>query len=241
MHAIPVISAALLSCLVAASCSSSSTNPVPDSPSDRNWNVRSFLFLRQPGSSYTLQYRTVNITATGEQTTTMGSAYRYTVLDTAFVRSTDGRRCVMVLRETMTSTGGSVLQTDTTYQFADASQLVVYERMSDTAGRRRLAEPLRTGTTFLYRDYLGSVESNIYHIISLDSTVSTVTGNLPAVHVRMSTSTSDSTGRTVFQDEQLFSPSIGVIVQRQTRRFTPADGGASTTTVLEFYLVQRSW
>lgn len=240
MHALPVISA-LVICLVAAACSSTSTDPGPNPPSGKTWKVRDFLFLRQPGSSYTLQYRTINIAANGERTTTSGSAYRYTVMDTALVRSTDGRRCVMVRRETMTSTDGAVLQTDTTYQYADASQLVVYERMSDTVGRRRLAEPLRAGTTFLYRDYLGSVESNIYHIISLDSTVNTVTGDLPAVHVRMSTSTSDSTGRTVFQDEQLFSPSIGVIVQRQTRRFTPADGGASTTTILEFYLVQRSW
>lgn len=220
--------------LLVTACSS--TVSEPSIPSNKNRAVRDFLFLRSPGSYYTLEYSTTNIAASGEYTVTRGSSYRYTVLDTAFVRSTDGRRCIAVQRETITNR--NVFHTDTTYQFADSSQLIVYERMSDTVGRRRLAGPLRAGTTFLYRDNLGSIESNIYHIVSLDSVVN---GTMSAIHVRMATSTPDSRGNTLFQDEQFFSPSIGVILQRQTRRFIPADGSPPTTTILEFYPVQRSW
>lgn len=214
----------------------SGTVSEPSIPSNKGRVVRDFLFLRSPGSYYTLEYSTTNIAANGEYTVTRGSSYRYTVLDTAFVRSTDGRRCVAVRRETITK--GNVMHTDTSYQFADTSQLIVYERMSDTIGRRRLAGPLRAGTAFLYRDNLGGIESNIYHIVSLDSVVN---GTMPAIHVRMATSTPEPRGTTLFQDEQFFSPSIGVILQRQTRRFIPADGSPPTTTILEFYPVQRSW
>lgn len=230
LRMIPFVAVSLL----IAACSD--TVSEPGLPSNRNRAVRDFLFLRSPGSSYTLEYSTTTIAPNGEYTVTRGSSYRYTVLDTAFVRSTDGRRCVAVQRETIIK--GNVLNTDTAYQFADTSQLVVYERMSDVIGRRRLAGPLRSGTTFLYRDNLGSVESNIYHIVSLDSVVN---GTMPAIHVRMATSTPEERGLVLFQDEQFLSPSIGVILQRQTRRFMPNDGSPPTTTIIEFYPVQRSW
>lgn len=228
----------LVSLAVLAGCSTVSTpDPVGPTPTVTRY-VRDFTFRKIVGSSVTLDYRTLNIKADGDTTVTPGSTYRYTIVDTAFVRP-DGKRCIAVQRETMDD--GVVRLTDTTFQWTDDRELITFERLLDSIGRRRLVEPVRVGTTFLLRSNLGSVETNRYSIVGVDVPVQTVLGKMSAVHVRMSSSTTDAVGTSTFTDEQWLVPDMHIVLQRQRRVFRPTDGSTPTESIFEFTLTTRSW
>jgi hypothetical protein len=200
--------------------------------------VTDYTFRRVIGSSVTLQFRTLSFTEGSDTSVVQGSSYRYTVVDTAFVR-TDGRRCLAIQRETIDN--GVVRFTDTTHQFADSLELITFERMSDSVGRRRLQSPVRPGTSFWYRSTFGNVESNRYAIVGVDVPVQTSLGELSATHVRMFSTSLIDNGTRSFSDEQWLVPGMHIVLQRQTNRFDPSDGSAATTSVSEFVIVERNW
>lgn len=224
--------------MLASACSNDAA-PDPSGPSTPLVRtVADYTFRKMVGSSVTLSYRTLNIDSPGDTVTTPGSTYRYTIVDTDFVRP-DGKRCIAVRRETMDD--GVVRLTDTTFQWTDGRELITFERLLDSIGRRRLTEPLKIGTTFLLRSNLGNIESNRYSIVGVDVPVVTALGTMKAIHVRMSTSTTDATGTATFTDEQWLVPQMHIVLQRQGRVFRPADGSTPTESIFEFNLVSRSW
>lgn len=169
---------------------------------------------------------------------TVGSDYRYTVVDTAFLLR-DSLRCIAVKRETITN--GDVRLTDTAYQWVGPQDLIMYERLTDTNGRRRLAKPLSPGTRFILRDNLGQVENNIYVIQTMKADVVTTSGTLRScAHVRMASSTDAPEGTTSFSDEVWLAPNLGVVKQVQTRTFTATGSALFSTTILEFILIARN-
>ncbi|MBU3741119.1 MAG: hypothetical protein FGM24_02420 [Candidatus Kapabacteria bacterium] len=228
----------ILMALLTGSCAKNSiADPTGDTPTVVR-KVTDYTFRKVVGSQMTLQFRTISFSDGGDTTTVVGSAYRYTVVDTGFMR-TDGRRCLAIQRETITD--GDVRFVDTTHQYTDGSQLITFERMTDTVDRRRLVEPVRVGTWFLYRDTFGNVESNRYSIVGVDVPIKTPLGTYQAVHVRMATQTPDSTGTRTFLDEQWLVPGMHIVLQRQTSQFVPINGGATSTSISEFFVVERSW
>lgn len=200
--------------------------------------VTDFTFRRVVGSAVTLQFRTLSFTEGGDTSVVLGSTYRYTVVDTAFVR-TDGRRCLAIQRETIDN--GVVRFTDTTHQFADNTELITFERMTDSVGRRRLSEPVRPGTTFWYRNTFGNAESNRYAIVGVDVPVQTALGRMLATHVRMFSQTVDDAGVRTFSDEQWLVPEVHIVLQRQVSTYIRNDGSPTATSISEFFLVERSW
>lgn len=202
------------------------------------YSLTDYALEKRIGCSVTLRFTTRDISSSGDTVVTVGSDYRYTVVDTAFLLR-DSLRCIAVKRETITN--GVVRLTDTTYQWVGPRDLIMYERLTDTIGRRRLATPLSPGTRFILRENLGMVESNTYVIQTLKAEVVTTTGTLRScAHVRMASSTDAPEGRTTFSDEVWLSPKLGVVKQVQTRTFTAMGTSLVSTTILEFILIARS-
>lgn len=226
-----VVSACLYSC--------ADTSTVPDPKGTGTVYTMSDYTIRPTvGSSITLGFTTINITEAGDTSRIVGSEYRYTVINPSFPYPV-GKTSIAVQRETLTN--GLVRLTDTVYHMVDNQQFMVYERLSDTIGRRRLKAPLEVGTVFFLRDVLGSVESNKYTIMDLASNVVTPIRTFSScIHVRMSTSTAYENGTRYFSDEQWLAPSHSIVRQLQTTRDQP-DVGNPSITYLEFILVARSW
>ncbi|MBK7032930.1 MAG: hypothetical protein KA339_10495 [Candidatus Kapabacteria bacterium] len=202
------------------------------------YGLADYTLEKRLGCSVTLRFTTRDISSSGDTVVTVGSDYRYTVVDTAFLLR-DSLRCIAVKRETITN--GEVRLTDTTYQWVGPRDLIMYERLADTIGRRRLAEPLSPGTRLILRENLGSVESNTYVIQTMKADVVTTTGTLRScAHVRMASSTDAPEGTTSFSDEVWLAPNLGVVKQLQTRTFKATDSTSAPTTILEFILIARS-
>jgi hypothetical protein len=230
--------AALCIVMLAASCAKDGIADPTGEPPKVIRKITDYTFRRVPGSSMTLQFRTLSFLEGGDTSIVTGSSYRYTVVDTAFMR-TDGKRCIAIQRETITD--GEIRFTDTTHQYTDGSELVNFERMTDSIGRRRLAEPLRVGSWFLYRNPFGNVESNRYVIVGVDVPVETPLGIMQAVHVRMASQTPDPVGTRQFMDEQWLVPGMHIVLQRQTNRYVLNDGSPTSTSISEFIITERSW
>lgn len=228
----------VLAAMLVGSCAKNGiADPTGETPTVVR-KVADYTFRKVIGTQMTLQFRTISFSDTGDTTIVLGSKYRYTVVDTALLR-TDGKRCLAIQRETITD--GEVRFTDTTQQFTDGAQLITFERMTDTVGRRRLVEPVRVGTWFLYRDTFGNAESNRYSIVGVDVPVTTPLGTYQAVHVRMASQTPDPVGTRKFTDEQWLVPGMHIVLQRQTNQYVLANGGATTTSISEFVMVERNW
>jgi hypothetical protein len=140
-----------------------------------------------------------------------------------------------VQRET---TQGGVTIVDTTYHWADASELITFERATDTVGRRRLAAPLAPGTTFPRRTREGTEPTNIYTIVTCVDTVATpVRLFVSCVRIRMQATTSTETQQTQITDELWLAPGFGIVRQRQTRVVTTIATNQRATSILESSLV----
>ncbi len=227
----------ILGALLAVSCTSDSPLPVPPGKGAFVPTLSAYRLGPRVGASTTLRFTTTDISE-DEETTTIGSDYRFTVVDTAF-RMPSGKVCYAVKRETITN--GDVRLTDTTYHWVGERDLITYERLTDTIGRRRLATPLLPGTRFILRDNLGDVESNTYVLRTLADTVRTpVTSFLNCAHVRMLSTTADNVSTTQFADEVWLAPGFGIVRQVQTRIVTSKSTGKASATILEFLLIARS-
>lgn len=202
------------------------------------YGLSDFVLEKRIGCSVTLRFTSRDISVSGDTTTIVGSDYRYTVVDTSFILR-DSLSCIAVKRETITN--GIVRLTDTAYQWIGQTELIMFERLTDTIGRRRLALPLSPGTRFILRDNLGNVENNTYVIQSMRAEVVTNVATLRScAHVRMTSSTSAAEGTTTFWDEVWLAPKHGIVRQTQTRRFTATGSAVSASTILEFILIARS-
>jgi hypothetical protein len=200
--------------------------------------LRDYTLERRVGCSLTLRFITRNIGVDGDTGEIVGSDYRYTVVDTAFdLRGS--RSCLAVQRETITN--GETRLTDTTFVCVSPSEVINFERLTDTIGRRRLVSPVEVGITFVLRDNLGAVENNTYRIQDVSADVTTRVGTLSrCVYVKMASSVISDEGTTFFTDEVWLAPRLGIVKQWQTRWLVNPDGKRSATTILEFIAISHS-
>lgn len=220
--------------LLLGACASTPVLPDPSGPSVTTYSIPDYLLTARVGLSTTLVYTTTDITPSGDTSTAPYATYRFTVIDTA-VAITPTRNAIAVQRET---TQGGVTIIDTTYHWADASELITFERATDTVGRRRLASPLAPGTTFPRRTREGTESTNMYTIVTCVDTVSTPARVfVSCVLIRMQATTSTETQRTQITDELWLAPGFGIVRQRQTRVVTTTATNQRATSILESSLV----
>jgi len=225
---------ATVTALLLGACAGTPVLPDPSGPSVTTYRIPDYLLAARIGTSTTLVYTTTDITPSGDTSITPYATYRFTVIDTA-VSIAPQKKALAVQRET---TQGGVTIVDTTYHWADASELITFERATDTVGRRRLAAPLAPGTTFPRRTREGTEPTNIYTIVTCVDTVATpVRVFVSCVLIRMQATTSTETQRTQTTDELWLAPGFGIVRQRQTRVVTTTATNQRATSILESSLV----
>lgn len=208
--------------------------PDPTGTPVANLRIPDYLFASRVGRSTTLNFRTVEISESGDTTIIPFATYRFTVIDTAAALPSN-RTARAILRET---TQGGVTILDTTYHWANDAELITFERFSDTVGRRRLAAPLAPGTTFLRRSREGTELSNVYRIITCVDTISTPVRTFTScVQIRMQSTSTTETQSTLTTDELWLAPGFGIVQQRQTRVVTTLTTQQRFTSILESSLV----
>jgi hypothetical protein len=208
--------------------------PDPTGAPASELRIADYLFAPRVGRSTTLIFRTVEISDSGDTAIIPFATYRFTVIDTA-ASIFSNRSARAVRRET---TQGGVTIIDTTYHWADNTELITFERLTDTVGRRRLSAPLAPGTTFLRRSREGTELSNVYRIITCVDTIrSPVRTFVSCVLIRMQTTSDTETQLTQTTDELWLAPGFGIVQQRQTRVVTTLATQQRFTSILESSLV----
>lgn len=228
---------AIVTALLLGACAGTPELQDPTGPSITAYRIPDYLLAARIGVSTTLVYSTTDITSSGDTSVTPYATYRFTVIDTA-VSIAPQKKAIAVQRET---TQGGVTIVDTTYHWADATELITFERLIDTVGRRRLAAPLAPGTTFPRRTREGTEPSNMYTIVTCVDTVATpVRVFTSCVQIRMQTTVDTESQRTLLTDELWLAPGFGIVRQRQTRVVTTVSTLERATSILESSLVALS-
>lgn len=232
-----MVHSAIIACFIAlllGGCAGTPVLPDPTGKPNATLKIPDYLLAARIGVSTTLVYTTVDVSESGDTTTLPFATYRFTVIDTA-AAIFSGRSARAVQRET---TQGGVTIIDTTYHWADASELITFERLADTVGRRRLAAPLVPGTIFPRRTREGTEPSNMYRIVTcVDTVVTPVRTFVSCVHIRMQTTSATETQRTQITDDLWLAPGSGIIRQRQERIVTTLATGQRASSILESSLV----
>lgn len=236
----PMIRSAVIACFMAlllGGCAATPVLPDPTGSGGRTYRIPDYLLAARIGVSTTLVYSTTDITSSGDTLVTPDATYRFTVIDTA-VSIAPQKKAIAVQRET---TQGGVTIVDTTFHWADATELITFERLIDTVGRRRLAAPLAPGTTFPRRTREGTEPSNMYTIVTcVDTVVTPVRVFTSCVQIRMQTTVDTESQRTLVTDELWLAPGFGIVRQRQTRVVTTVSTLERATSILESSLVALS-